>query len=203
MPDLPIIDVSHWQGKVDWAVVAQRTAGVYIKSSESGYIDPEFAVNRSGAESESVLWGAYHFFRPAYSPVHQAKLFARCITGSKLWPFLDVESAPPVFTERPWRFKLAFEQFVRSFFDLTGIYVGVYTRYTFWDALMPKTDMEKHKLWVAYYDKSAVEPVLPRDWGDWVMWQWSADGNNQGHNYGVSSRDVDLNWYKYVPLLKE
>jgi hypothetical protein len=60
------IDVSHWQGSVDWDRV--RAAGkrfVFLKSSEStDYVDPTYASNRSEARAAGLLVGAYHFAQP-------------------------------------------------------------------------------------------------------------------------------------------
>jgi hypothetical protein len=37
---------------------------------------------------------------------------------------------------------------------------------------------------------------LPRDWKDWYLHQYSADGNYKGSTYGVESAHVDLNRYR-------
>ncbi len=34
---------------------------------------------------------------------------------------------------------------------------------------------------------------MSRSPGDWHLWQWSADGNNMGDEFGVHSHAVDLN----------
>ena len=33
-------------------------------------------------------------------------------------------------------------------------------------------------------------------WDDWTFWQYSADNNNRGKEFGVDARDIDLNWFK-------
>ena len=30
-------------------------------------------------------------------------------------------------------------------------------------------------------------------WDEYDYWQWSADGNNRGYEFGVESDDIDLN----------
>jgi lysozyme len=69
---LPIhgIDVSRWQGTIDWDAV--RDAGTrfaFIKATEGGdHADPSFWENWQGAKRAGVLRGAYHFVfwcRPA------------------------------------------------------------------------------------------------------------------------------------------
>src|SRR5262249_19644402 len=57
------IDVSYWQGDIDWEKV--RDAGVsftYIKATEGGdRIDPKFLENWEGAKRAGIARGAYHF----------------------------------------------------------------------------------------------------------------------------------------------
>lgn len=70
--DMPVqgIDVSYWQGDIDWAQA--RAAGVrftFIKATEGGdHLDPKFLQNWQAAKNAGVVRGAYHFVywcRPA------------------------------------------------------------------------------------------------------------------------------------------
>jgi lysozyme len=63
-PDL--IDISHFQGTVDFAKIkAAGIKGVWAKATDGGtMIDPRFAANRATAHSLGVPFGAYHFARP-------------------------------------------------------------------------------------------------------------------------------------------
>ena len=64
------IDVSYWQGDIDWAKA--RAAGMrfaFIKATEGGdHLDPKFLENWKRAKNAGVARGAYHFVywcRPA------------------------------------------------------------------------------------------------------------------------------------------
>src|SRR5438128_2228243 len=63
---VPGIDISHWDGTINWPKVAD--AGyrwAYAKATEgTTYIDPTFTTNWAGAQSAGVLRGPYHFFHP-------------------------------------------------------------------------------------------------------------------------------------------
>jgi len=63
------IDVSHWQGKIQWPrVAAAGYTFAFGKATESTtYTDPTYATNRTGAESAGLTFGAYHFGRPGGS----------------------------------------------------------------------------------------------------------------------------------------
>ena len=94
---LPIhgIDVSRWQGKIDWASVrAAGTQFAFIKATEGGdHLDPRFTENWYGAAHAGVPRGAYHFMywcRPAHE---QAAWFRRNVPDDfdALPPVLDLE----------------------------------------------------------------------------------------------------------------
>src|SRR6188508_74828 len=60
------IDVSKWQGTINWPAVKQ--GGVqfaFIRLSDgANYKDPKFATNWAGAKSAGIIRGVYQFFRP-------------------------------------------------------------------------------------------------------------------------------------------
>src|SRR5437867_1330928 len=58
------IDVSHYQGAINWDDVASGGISfAYIKATEgTNFVDPLFAQNWAGAEAAGLRRGAYHFF---------------------------------------------------------------------------------------------------------------------------------------------
>src|SRR5262249_3962214 len=64
------IDVSHWQGSVDWdTVVANGYTFAFCKATENtGYRDPSFPTNFSELARVGMYRGCYHFARPSTSP---------------------------------------------------------------------------------------------------------------------------------------
>ncbi|MCA9260481.1 MAG: glycoside hydrolase family 25 protein, partial [Planctomycetales bacterium] len=126
-PFLSGIDVSRWQGSINWNSV--RSAGVefaFTKATEGvNYVDPRFHQNMQGAADAGVLIGPYHFcrvesyngaafttynggaFTPGSAPyldaVSEANDFLAAIlpyyaTGSYLPPVADVERLPDFAT---------------------------------------------------------------------------------------------------------
>ena len=61
------IDVSHYNGAIDWTQVATASYRfVYAKATEgSTLIDPTYSINRTGGKSFGLRVGAYHFARPS------------------------------------------------------------------------------------------------------------------------------------------
>ena len=78
----------------------------------------------------------------------------------------------------------------------------VYTRATWWNPnTVPQTWPKEYDLWVAHYTSApegtivGTKPVpwIPNDWGTehYDFWQYSADGNMLGSEYGVESDSID------------
>jgi lysozyme len=74
MTQLRGIDVSLFQGHVDWhAVKASGIAFTAIKATEGLTIhDPQFPANWSGAKAAGLVRGAYHFFHAKLDGAQQA-----------------------------------------------------------------------------------------------------------------------------------
>lgn len=94
-----VVDVSHWNGTIDWpAVAAAGIALVLIKASEgAGNIDPLFEKNRARAEAAGILVVPYHFVAAAAAGAAQAVQFLKVAGLGKGDPaMVDWETpAPP------------------------------------------------------------------------------------------------------------
>ncbi len=73
------IDVSRWQGDIDWK--RARRAGVsfaFLKATEGGDVrDPQFKSHWRNAKRAGVRRGAYHYFYFCRSAAEQARWFIR------------------------------------------------------------------------------------------------------------------------------
>ena len=89
------VDVSHYQGKIDWEVLsAQGISFAYIKATEgSSSTDERFPENWSGAGSTGLRIGAYHFFSFESAGKTQAENFISAVepVPGMLPPAADVE----------------------------------------------------------------------------------------------------------------
>jgi lysozyme len=83
------IDVSHYQGRIDWpALPGQGVDFAYIKASEGGDLrDTAFAANWAGARRAGIARGAYHFFTLCRPGADQAANFIAAVP-------LDPEALP-------------------------------------------------------------------------------------------------------------
>lgn len=100
------IDVSHWQGTIDWPAVAD--AGIciaMIKASEGAASrDRNFTANRTGAERAGILAIPYHFLTPEPAAEQAANFRAATDLDTGMAFALDWEgrastTAPPETAE--------------------------------------------------------------------------------------------------------
>lgn len=180
------IDVSHYQGEVDWAAVTE--GGVrfaFIKATDGiNEIDPRFQQNWAGTKAAGILRGAYHFFRPSLDATQQAEHFLRVLTmdGMALPPALDVEITDGLD-------RAALQAAIRTWLGTVQLALAckpvLYTDPFFWKTAVGG-DFSEYPLWLACY---ANEAEVPTTWRAWTFWQHSAAGQVSG-----ISGQVDLDY---------
>ena len=197
------IDVSHYQGLIDWTMV--KKAGVrfaFIKASEGEeFIDPMFEQNIQGAVEAGILPGSYHFFLPRYDPLVQARHYVRVLQENAV----DAPSLPPCIdleTTGLGRNGLnqAMRIFIEEIYNLTGRKCILYTSPGFWNSYLPVPTVSGFKLsncevdwaveyplWLAHYTTGWPYQVYP--WVGWRFWQYSSAGKIAGIKTKV---DLDL-----------
>jgi GH25 family lysozyme M1 (1,4-beta-N-acetylmuramidase) len=201
------IDVSHWQGTIDWTKV--RAAGkkfAYIKASEhTSFVDDHYATNRSKAKAAGLKVGAYHFARPsteAGDAVAEANHFidtARPVAG-ELIPVLDLEQTGGLGTTALVNWTKAFLQRV---YDRTGVRAAIYVSPSFWSSKLGNTNWFANNgykvLWIAHWTTGSTPTVPADNWGSqgWTFWQYTSDGSVSG----IGGR-VDLNRYRGTDFTK-
>ena len=89
------VDVSRWQGDIDWQRLRGQGANfAYIKATDGGdHLDPMFKTNWRKAKEAGVRRGAYHFFYWCRTAGEQADWFIRNVPreAGALPPVIDVE----------------------------------------------------------------------------------------------------------------
>ena len=198
------IDVSHWQGTIDWTkVAASGKAFAIIKATDSyDYTDPMYATNHAQAKAAGMWTGAYHFARPdatAGDAVREADKFVSVVNlGAKdLIPALDLEVTGGLTTTPLQNWVAAWLTEVTA---RTGVKPMIYTSPAFWQKYMGDSsalaDAGYKTLWVAHWN--VTTPWVPaNNWGGhgWTFWQYS----NCGTVPGISGC-VDLDRYNGADL---
>lgn len=194
------IDVSHYNGKLDWGAIARAgVAFAYAKATEGVFFkDPEYVRNAAGAAANSIPFGAYHFFRPDQPALLQAGSFIRAVAvrSAGAWavsidlpPALDLEEAlggdPPLdrwtATAPETRAGLIVE-WLEDVEHHLGVRPILYTRAGWLDRMIPADTRERlaaYELWIAHYTTNPA-PSLPIGWTKWRYWQYTDKGTLPG-----------------------
>lgn len=89
------VDVSHYQGDIDWEKMADENIDfAYIKATEgSSYVDEKFHANWGNIAQTDLYYGAYHFFSFDSAGETQAHNYISTVGSldGKLIPVVDVE----------------------------------------------------------------------------------------------------------------
>lgn len=194
------IDISNWQGSIDFSQVKKSGVQiVYIEATEGDfYTDPYLQEFYDGARSNGLLVGFYHFFTPAIPAIKQAEYFTSAISGlvSNCRLILDLEQAGGVSAQELSDMAV---EFLKRVEDISGLSTGLYTYASFANNnITTGYGLENYPLWIAEYGASSPEsnPI----WGDkYAGWQYSDTGNIAGINTNV---DLDI-FYDDILLEKD
>ncbi|AWN47831.1 glycoside hydrolase [Methylobacterium terrae] len=178
------IDVSKWQGPIDWASV--RGAGTqfaYIKATEGGdHVDERFRENWDGAGRAGVPRGAYHFVFWCRSAKDQMDWFKRNVPNdpTALPPVLDVEwngHSQLCPKKLPKAQALAMTEYMlREMEAYTGKRPIIYTDITFHKDVL-EGELPDYPHWVR---STAAEPEQRYANRDWMLWQFTSTGRVPG-----------------------
>src|SRR5260221_9542509 len=181
------IDVSKYEGSIDWNKVKGAGIGFGIARVSDGlnYPDATFDTNWAGMKSAGVVRGAYQYFEPAQDPIAQADMLLQHIgtmgTGD-LPPFIDVETMGGVSASAV---TVAVNKWLAHVEAATGRKALVYTGPSFWNGLSDPTVTAD--LWIANWQVTC--PSVPAAWASWKFWQYTATGTVSG--VPVSNMDRD------------
>ena len=194
--DYPIhgIDVSKFQGDIDWKAVAD--AGVkfaWIKATEGGdRADEHFQANWMGAKAAGVPRGAYHFVYWCRAPLEEMTWFEQNapVEDDALPPVLDVEATPTSPTCRRHLEKQRTVAEIKLMLEEMGRHYGkrpiIYTTVDFYEAILSDGALSDYPIWVR---STKYHPAVKYGSRAWQFWQYQSDGKTPGID-GRVDRDV-------------
>ncbi len=185
------VDVSRWQGRIDWAKLRRQGANfAFIKATDGGdHLDPMFRRNWKSAAEAGVPRGAYHFFYWCRNAESQAKWFIRNVPreAGALPPVIDVEWNGQSRCRR----KLSRERVLEKmtvFMDMLERHYGqrpiIYTAPDFYRDNL-RGAFPNHPFWLRAVADHPSDVYPGREW---AFWQYSGTGLSKG----VAGR-IDLN----------
>ena len=212
-------DLSHWAGDVDFGKMYDAGARwTVIKASDANrdtgwqWEDVRFDRNaRQIFERGQLLAGCYHWLQASLDPKVAADFYLERYRRFDFHfpPVLDFEEKSVFGKGLANHYAWCAEVWLDYVHKQTGRLPIVYTANWFTNQFdQSKLGwMRKYPLWVASYPwiwTPSSRPVMPgKIWDDWTFWQYSADNNGRGREFGVTASSIDLNWFKgtYTELL--
>ncbi|HKG23872.1 MAG TPA: GH25 family lysozyme [Blastocatellia bacterium] len=176
------VDVSHFQGAVNWdEVKGAGSSFAFTKATEGlNTVDPMFAANWPAMKDAGLLRGAYHFFHASEDATAQANHFMGIVRlqPGDLPPVLDVESGGLDGVSSS-----ALVEGVTTWLGLvqqkTGFTPMLYVSPSFANGYL-ESKFGAYPLWVAEYGVS--QPRATNGWEAWTFWQHSQSGAISGVN---------------------
>lgn len=194
------IDVSKWQGTINWATV--KSAGVRHAMIRAGYgnsvrqIDPQFKRNAAQCIAMGIDWGVY-WYSYATSP-EQARQEARCclevIKGLKptMPVAYDIEYEPGILALSNAQRTAMVKAFLEEV-EAAGYYGILYASTNFIQIKLNWRELTQYDVWAAQYGSRCTCP-LP-----YGIWQYSSANPLGIPGYGAS---LDCNRvYKDYPQI--
>lgn len=186
------IDVSDWQGYIDYSQV--KNSGievVYIKASQGNNIkDPYFEINYENAKANNLKIGFYHFLTATTveEAEQQATFFASVISGKQVDCKLamDYEQFDGIDTQLINQIAMAFMQKVE---ELTKKQVIIYSDLYNSESTFNSELSSQGELWLAYYGDYRNLENVNSSWSTFIGVQYTDQGSVAGINGNV---DRDL-----------
>lgn len=200
-----IPDVSFYQYKfrdstlkeitefIDFHAMREQSKAVIIRAGQNLWQDIAFNVSWKAAKEAGLQRGSYWFYDSRANPKRQAEKWVDVLGNDagelELWMDFEDHYGGPFGGMKNW---YDFAERVKAL--RPDKQLGVYTGYYYWleNLLTSHMYFAQYPLWIAAYGTD--KPRIPHTWLDWLMWQYTDNGN--GSLYGVPSGNIDLNYRK-------
>jgi len=181
------IDVSTYQGTINWAQVTTSNVKFAVTRISDGvnYSDAQFNRNWAAIRDAGLVRGAYQYFEPGQDALAQANMVVAKVgqLGPDDLPIqFDIEatggqSAATIVA----RMKIWIERVTAG----TGKRPMIYSAKYFWNDNIASREFNSYPLWVANYGVTC--PDMPDPWSNWTIWQYSDNRGVPGITGGVDA----------------
>lgn len=182
-----VIDVSHYNGVVDWRRVKAAGVRLAIAKATEGqhYQDETFAKNWREMKANGIQAGAYHYLRGGHPASSQVSNINTTLQRVDFAPddmlVIDVEEGSNGDVSKD---KMA-ETLHAVLEKLKGEYnnLWIYTGPSYWENKVAwrSHDFSGYKLWIAHYTTKS-HPIVPTTWKTkgYSLWQYTDKGRVDG-----------------------
>ena len=191
------IDVSQWQGNIDWNTVKTDFAIIRVGYGKvRTQIDSKYEANYNGAKAAGIPVGAYwySYAMSADEAREEAKVFIDLLKGKQFeYPvYFDVEEAKTLALGRD-RVSDIINAFLEEM-EKAGYFAGLYMSASHLTNLTTQYVKDRYAIWVAHYGVNKTTYT-----GQYGMWQKSSTGHIAGINGNV---DVNECYVDYPAQIK-
>ena len=189
------IDVSTWQGNIDWGSVAPNCYFAIIRAGYGiGHIDDYFETNYRNAKANGVKVGAYWYSYAGSTSdaVQEANSIVQALAGKQFeWPiYYDIEEQSIFNAGITNDIANAFCQVLEA----NKYYCGIYSSTSAFDTYFDDYVKNRYTIWLAHWDVD-----VPSYQGQYDVWQ-TGSGNIPGIG---ADTDVDRGYLDFEPVMKQ
>ncbi|WP_125722382.1 glycoside hydrolase family 25 protein [Flavobacterium ustbae] len=196
------IDVSEFQGKVDWEEVEildekYPVQFVFIRATAGNdRVDRQFKRNWEGAKENKIMRGAYHYYRPNENSIEQADLFIKTVKLQKgdLPPVLDIEKLPK--NQSLDSLKVGLKRWLNKVEKHYQVRPIIYSGERYYSDFL-KEEFSDYLFWIANYNfyREKIED-------DWLFWQFTEKASLPGieHRVDVNIYNGDLEQLHFITV---
>ena len=198
MSEQTIMDVSRWQGSIDWDAVKRsgKIDGVMLRAlgykGGKPYIDPYFARNYSECTRLGIPVGVYFWLGStvAGGMVDLTAMLRSVLEGKTFQLPIAIDVEDPKLKVLTPKELSALVRLYAAEIERWGLYAMVYTYTNFADTALDMDALAAYDLWIADY--RGMRPTRKHG-----MWQYTSEGRIPG-----VSGQVDLSHaYKDYPAI--
>ena len=174
------VDVSYYQGTIDWKAVAHDgKAFAFARVSDGTFIDPEFDKNWPAMRSAGLVRGVYQYFRVYDDPFVQADIVLKhvgALRDGDLPPVIDVEPGGMGCNSQGTNCapRSLVVDHVKKWIDRVEKGVGrkpiIYSGRYAWDDDVGSNAFSDYPYWIPEYTTASC-PDLSSAWKTWRFWQ--------------------------------
>ena len=187
------VDVSHYQGDIDWQVIAsQDISFVFIKATEgSGTTDEYFSANWENARAAGLAVGAYHFFSFDSPAATQAANFCTAVPvcADALPPVIDLEYYRSDNLPEQNAVRDSLREMLEVLQETYGKQPVIYTTESCWENYLKDSGLQ-YTLWIRSIFTTPPDDLAP----SWTFWQYNPHKRLKG--YTGPEKMIDMNLFR-------
>ena len=190
-----IIDVSEWQGKINWELVKPQIDGAILRCGYgSDFVeqdDSTFEYNSTECERLAIPYSVYlySYANNEQQAKSEANHIIRLIKGRKIFypVYYDLEHEPSI------QFATKAISIVQPLIEQAGYKFGVYANLSWWESKFD--EIENVSRWVAQWNET-LDFEKPTD-----IWQYTSTGRIKGIDGNVDLNNLYTNFNSQNPLM--